>query len=66
MNITANEKVKDNFYSYRVMKDERILVYRNRKLIKMIDSKTSSHLIPDLDGKSIQETHSILAKVAGR
>lgn len=66
MSVIANERVKEDFYSYRVMKDERVLVYKDRKLVKMFDSKASSHLITDLNGKSIQETHSILAKAAGR
>lgn len=66
MSVTAIEKVKENLYSYRVMKDERLLVYKDRKLIKMFDSKTSSHLMANLNGKSLQETHKILAKAAGR
>ncbi|OQY33470.1 MAG: hypothetical protein B6241_07865 [Spirochaetaceae bacterium 4572_59] len=66
MSVTAIEKEKKDLYSYRVMKDERVLVYKDRKLIKMFDSETSNHLISNLNGKSILETDSILAKAAGR
>ena len=64
MNTPANEIKKDDLYSYRMMKDKRMLVYRNRKLIKMINSKTSGILADRLNGKSTGETHKILAKVA--
>ena len=56
----------DNLYSYRIMKDKRILVFKDRRLVKMIDSRTSSRLIGSLDGKSSLEAHKILAKAAGR
>jgi hypothetical protein len=66
MNIPRQEESRDDLYSYRVMKDERILVFKNRKLVKMIDTKTSRNLIDNLDGKTSLETHKILAQAAIR
>ena len=62
MKVSPAKKNPTDLFSYRVMKDKRILVYRDRKLVKMIDLKTSSKLIGNLNGKSSLETHKILAK----
>ncbi len=61
----SSKKTPTDLFSYRVMKDKRILVYRDRKLVKMMDKKTSSRLITNLDGKTSMETHKILAKATG-
>lgn len=61
----SSKKSPADLFSYRVMKDKRILVYRDRKLVRMIDRKTSTNLISSLDGKSTVETHKILARATG-
>ncbi len=66
MNICADKENRKDLYSYRIMKDKRMLVYKDRKLVKMIDSKTSEKLIGNLHGKDSSETHKILAKAACR
>lgn len=66
MHIPHQEISRDDLYSYRVMKDKRILVFKDRKLIKMMDSKTSSNLIGSLNGKSSLETHKILAQATNQ
>jgi len=48
------------------MKDKRILVFKDRKLIKMMDPATSSNLIGSLNGKSSLETHKILAQATSQ
>ena len=61
----SSSKSQADLFSYRVMKDKRILVYRDRRLVRMIDKKTSTNLISSLDGKSSVETHKILARATG-
>ena len=57
MNTPVNKVKKDDLYSYRIMKDKRMLVYRDRRLIKMIDTRTSGILASRLNGKSSGEAH---------
>lgn len=65
MSIDKRGQLEENPFSYKVTKDDKLLIYRNHQLIFTLSAKKALKVIGKLERTDNKEEQLILAKITG-
>ncbi|MGF7059533.1 hypothetical protein [Brassicibacter mesophilus] len=64
-NSDTQEKFKEEVFSYRVSKDNKVFLFWYGKQVKILKGKESEKFLARITGAEFQESQLIMAKITG-